>query len=226
MIANFLIMHMKKSIVLLFSLALAALFTGCASMVSNGVLVTAQRDPAFLPLRTDEICLSRQLHPSKEQIVLNFALTNELANEGFNVVTNTDADYTLACVIEDDSTDESVSRATHPYTVPSPVMTPGVPGSGEIKSFNPEEQEYPQEQENAGEPSLETTIEQVEYVHVDKGIRLYLYANPKKYSGLQIAWQGCIEAGETVSPDREPLLIRTLLGYFGQDYTGRIEPGQ
>ena len=81
--------------------------------------------------------------------------------------------------------------------------------------------------EGPGETSMQTAIVETEYIHPDQGIRLYLYVNPKTHpGGLQIAWQGCIEAGETVSPDREPLLIKTLLGYFGQDYTGRIELGQ
>jgi hypothetical protein len=39
---------------------------------------------------------------------------------------------------------------------------------------------------------------------------------------LETAWSGCIEAGGTVSPDREPLLIQKLLSYFGQDYHGTV----
>jgi hypothetical protein len=101
---------------------------------------------------------------------------------------------------------------------PVSVYPPVVSGST-LDRLNPES---PQS-ENYDQSSLQKTIVQTEYVHPNKGIRLYLYANPEKYSGLQIAWQGCIEAGESVSPDREPLLIRTLLGYFGQDYAGSID---
>ncbi len=209
---------MKNRINLVLLLALAALFTGCASTTPQGILVTAQRDPAFSPTRTDRICLTQQLNSRPEDAALARALTAELTRENFNIVTNTDADYTLACVIEDDSTSVSVPRAIHPYSnAPTSTVTPNVPGIDPLS---------PEERENGGQPGLQTEIVQVEYVHPDQGIRLYLYANPKKHPGLQIAWQGCIEAGQTVSPGREPLLIKTLLGYFGQDYTGRVALGQ
>jgi len=209
---------MKNHIAILLSLLLAAFLTGCASTVPNGILITAQRDPAFSPARTNTICMSILNNPSRENTDLGAALMAELVSEHFNIVTNSDADYTLAYLIEDDSTSEIVPRATHPYINPNMAPPPGLHGTLVPLTF---------ENEQPGEPSMQTTIEPAEYVHPDKGIRLYLYTNPKTHAGgLQIAWQGCIEAGETVSPDREPLLIKTLLGYFGQDYTGRIELGQ
>ncbi len=210
-------MHMKTCIILLFSLVLAALLPGCASTPQMGTLITAQRNPNFSPTRTEKICLAQQLHPRNEDAALGSALMAELTRENFNIVTNKDADYTLAYLIEDDSTVESVRQTTPAYTYPKPMLA----GSSVPKNpLNPEGQE------NTGEPSLETTTVQTDYVHVNMGIRLYLYANPKKYPGLQIAWQGCIAVGKKVSTGREPLLVRTLLGYFGQDYTGRIDLGK
>jgi len=204
---------MKNSIVLFLSLALAAFITGCAT-TPKGILVSAQRDPAFSPAKTNTICMAIQSNPSRENAALASVLMAEMARENFNIVTNFDADYTLAFLIEDDSTSEIVPRAEHLYNPDLPPQ-PAVAGGG-LAPLN-------YENEQPGEPSMQTAIVETEYVHPNKGIRMYLYANPKKYPGLQIAWQGCIEAGETVSPDREPLLIQTLLGYFGQDYTGRID---
>lgn len=205
-------MRMKNYAFLLLSAALAALSSGCASTAPTGTLITAQRNPDFSPARTDTICLSQQLDPRREDAALRSALTAELARENFNIVTNTDADYTLACLIEDDSTVESVQKTTSAYTYPNPMLAGpylAVPIS-------------PEGQENTGEPSLETATVQTDYVHVNSGIRLYLYANPKKYPGLQIAWEGCIVAGRTVSAELEPLLVKALLGYFGKDFTGRV----
>jgi hypothetical protein len=206
------IMRMKGYVFLLLSMALAALSPGCASTAPTDTLITAQRNPDFSPARTDTICLSQQLDPRPEDAALRSALTAELARENFNIVTNTDADYTLAGVIEDDSTVEPVRQTTPAYTYPNPMLA----GPFLARPMTPEGQE------NTGEPSLESATVQTDYVHVNSGIRLYLFANPKKHPGMQIAWEGCIAAGKTVSAEREPLLVKTLLGYFGKDYNGRV----
>lgn len=207
----------------MFALALAALSSGCASTAPTGILVTAQRDPSFSPLRTDKICLAQQPNPNAEDAALTSALMTELTNENFNIVTNIDSDYTLACVIEDDSTTESVPRAIHPYTQSNAQwVQPEMPVAGSSTGRYLDRED----QEDVGEPGLQTQIVQAEYVHPEQGIRIYLYANPKRHPGLQIAWQGCIEAGKTVSSEREPLLLKTLLSYFGQDYTGRVDLGK
>lgn len=207
---------MKNGFVLFLSLAMAILFTGCAT-TPTGILITAQRDPDFAPTRTNTICLALQNNQSAENTQLGKALMAEFSNEHFNIVTNADTDYTLTYLIEDDSTSEIVPRAIH-----IPSSTQASPPAFPIGNPSPYLRAEMPPTEAPGEPSLQTTIVQTEYIRPDQGIRLYLYANPKKYPGLTIAWQGCIEAGESVSPEREPLLIKTLLGYFGQDYTGRI----
>jgi hypothetical protein len=54
-----------------------------------------------------------------------------------------------------------------------------------------------------------------------QGIRLRLYprANSRAAS-LQPAWDGYIDGGPKVSAERQPILLKTLLSYFGRDFTG------
>jgi hypothetical protein len=58
----------------------------------------------------------------------------------------------------------------------------------------------------------------------NRGIRLFLYNNPKIHPGsIQIVWQGYIAAGEGASAERKMALIRTLLGYLGQEQHGQVD---
>lgn len=200
-----------KANFLLLSL-LTILSAGCAS---NRVLVSTRHDAHFSPTPADKISMALRPNPSAEDAALGSVLLAELARENFNIVTNVDADYVLAYLVEDDSTENYVPARDYAISAPSQTSKdiiasglPAPPGFTRAPS--------------GFAPSAGATI----IVYHNKGIRLYLYANPKKYPGLQIAWEGCIEAGESIPAEREAVLIRTLLGYFGQDYIGRVTPPQ
>jgi hypothetical protein len=184
---------------------LTILLAGCAT--NNGVIVSARHDAHFSPTPADKISMALRPNPSPEDAALGSALLAELARENFNIVTNADADYTLAYLVEDDSTEQTYQHQevilAPPLQTTSDTIVQGLANQrqGEFESV-----------------TVPTTL-----VFRSKGVRLYLYANPKTHpGGLQIAWEGCIEAGKTIPAGREPVFIRTLLGYFGQDYAGRI----
>lgn len=57
-----------------------------------------------------------------------------------------------------------------------------------------------------------------------KGIRLKVFPQDSMHSGrLVTAWDGYIEMGSQIHEDREPVLLRTLLNYFGIEFTGRAQ---
>jgi hypothetical protein len=196
---------LKIHCLLLFALVLAISSAGCAS---NGVLVSAQRNAQFSPTPADTIVMALRPNPSAEDAALGTALLAELAREDFNIVTNVDAAYTLTYLVEDDSTERT-------YFHPEVYQRPPPQTTGDILAT---------EMGNPGRLAPQNTvIVPTTLVFRARGIRLYLYANPKRHpGGLQVAWTGCIESGRTIPTNREPLLIKTLLGYFGQDYLGRV----
>lgn len=203
---------MKNCIFLFLSLALAAFFTGCAT-AQKGILITTQRNPDFSPTRAETISMTLRPNPSPEDVVLGSALTAEMASEHFNIITNADANYTMTYLIEDDST-----TVISEHDEVNPVLAPPPQSNRQIISGAVFGQPY--------SPNGTYTVSTVStpLIFTDKGIRLYLYTNPKiRSGGIQIVWQGYIGGGRTVTPERIPLMVKTLLNYFGQDYTGRID---
>jgi hypothetical protein len=67
----------------------------------------------------------------------------------------------------------------------------------------------------------QTVTQPVVYRH--RGIRLFLYSNPKTHpGGFRIVWQGYIAAGPTTSAADETALLKTLLGYLGKEQHGSV----
>ncbi|MDE3065995.1 MAG: hypothetical protein KGJ60_00445 [Verrucomicrobiota bacterium] len=199
---------MKPRLLLLLPLAVSLLSAGCAS---NRPLVSAWRDPHFSPTPADTIALTSRPLPGPGDAELQHALVAELQHAGFRLAPPDQADYTLAFAVEDEGGEIIVpaSRIV-PQSVP-PTRILAVPGAAfEVPGSSAE-----------GPQQLPAPPAATDYV--DKGIRLFLYANPKTHpGGLQTAWEGCIDAGHKISTEREPVLLRTLLAYFGRDYTGRV----
>jgi hypothetical protein len=196
---------MKNYYCFLLPLALVILSAGCAS---NRAAIGAWRSVGFSPTPADKIALAVMPHPSKQDEELGRVLIAELESKGFNIVPQAEADYTLAYAVEDDWTvsDVSVQPVQPPATPPTVVVVPSRFGAAIIQPL----------------PEIERTILQP-VVFYTKGIRLYLYSNPKNHPGdLQTAWEGCIDAGQRMSARREPILVKTLLNYFGQDHIGRV----
>jgi hypothetical protein len=202
-----------KTLCLLLSF-LIILLAGCAT--NNGVIVSARHDAHFSPTPADKIVMALRPNPSAEDAALGSALLAELARENFNIVTNADADYTLTYMVEDDSTERTYYHQEQILGRNPFVVTPPPQSTREI--------ETPLMLNNSSQyESQETIMVPTTLVYRSKGIRLYLYANPKTHpGGLQIAWSGCIEAGKSIPADREPILIKTLLVHFGQDYAGNV----
>lgn len=192
---------------------LTILLAGCAS---NHPTVGAWRSAGFSPAPTDKIAFTLRPNPSDEDAEAGRILTAELERKGFNLVPLAEADYTLAYAVEDDSTETYLPRRDFALSPPpqtsQDILASAAPGpSGYMRA------------PSGFAPSIGPTV----VVYHSKGIRLYLYTNPQTHSGkFQLAWSGCIDAGERVSAKREPLLIEALLGYFGQDYVGRVALSQ
>jgi hypothetical protein len=191
---------------------LAMLSAGCAT--TNHPTLAARRGDGFSPARTDKIALTLRPNPGPEDALLGRLLTAELQREGFHLVPPEQADYTLVYAVEDDSTATYLPERDFVVATPQETeqqraasATPPPPGFSRPRpGFTPAS-------------SIGPTV----VVYHDKGIRLYLYTNPQTHAGkFELAWSGCIEAGERISPDREPMLIKKLLGYFGQDYLGQV----
>jgi len=191
---------------------LIILLAGCAT---NHPTVGAWRGTGFHPARTDQIALTSRPDPSAEDAELGRVLVAELKREGFKLVPAAEADYTLAYVLEDDST--ATYMPQHDFVVATPAQT----SQDLAASATPPPPGFSRPQAGlTPASSLGSTV----VVYSNKGIRLYLYTNPQTHpGGLQLAWSGCIEAGQRVPAEREPVLIAKLLTYFGQDYHGTVD---
>jgi hypothetical protein len=61
------------------------------------------------------------------------------------------------------------------------------------------------------------------YPIASQGIHLQLYTRDDLRAGrLQRAWEGFIDAGIRATPESEPVLLRTLIPYFGKDHVGKV----
>lgn len=188
-------------------LVLTIFLTGCAS---NHTSIGAWRGDHFHPARSDKIAVVPQSRSNNEDARLGRVLTAELQREGFNLAPPAEADYLLAYVVEDGWTENDLP--THPFQVPQPeVVTPVIgPNGGAVVVATP----APAEPQSAPTPAP----------YHSKGIRLFLYTNPKTHAGdFETAWEGGIDAGRKISPEHEPLLVQTLLSYFGQNHVGPVK---
>jgi hypothetical protein len=192
-----------KSFYLLFFLLTLTLITFSTGCVSNRANIGAWRDSDFSPMRTNKIALTLMSNPSDEDAELGRAMTAELKRENFNLVPFEEADYTLACVVEDDS-EEIYTPSQQPFLSTPPQI---ILQTYDPSTFQTRQTWFP--------PTL--------VVLHKKDIRLYLFTNPKTHPGrLQIVWTGSIDIGGTVSAKREPELLEMLLGHFGQAYAGSV----
>ncbi len=195
----------RQNLHVLFPLLMAlAMTSGCAS---HKAYVLARRDPQYSPSPTNRIALANHLKPRPQEEALCITLTAELHQQGFHLVPQEEADYTLAYWIEDNWYLREIPVRTYkPGGSPAP-LAPLPPGAAAFYSplYRPK--------------VTETMVDDSVPV---QGIRLQLYYRPSGRTGRpQTVWEGYIEAGFKVSPGREPALLKTLLTFFGKDYAGR-----
>ena len=185
------------------SLTLAGVWTGCATQRPE---VGAWRNPQFSPSRTDKLALTDRPNPSPHDATLGRLLVAELQRGGYALVPPDQADYLLTYVVAD-NVDFDYSQAH--------VSVMSGPSPSSRGNFSP--------LGGAG-PSVPATAYVSPVMYHTRDLRLYLYTNPKTHAGnLQLAWQGNIAADLSESPDRDTVLIRTLLGYLGKEYSGRAD---
>ncbi|HLZ54762.1 MAG TPA: hypothetical protein VKS19_09820 [Verrucomicrobiae bacterium] len=183
---------------------LVILMAGCAT---RHPMVSTWHESEFSPTRADKIALTLRPRPSPEDAELGRLLVDELKREGFNLVPMEKADYLIAGTLTDELVTDQQHRITTTVPAPPPQTT------GQIMTLP---------SSSASETSISRPV-----IFRNRGIRLFLYTNPKTNpSGLQIAWQGYIATGQPATAERETLLIRTLLGYFGQEQHGPVNLGQ
>jgi hypothetical protein len=185
--------------------------TGCAS---RGAYVFARQNAQYQLSATNQIAIADHAHPREEEQALRQALLAELEQQGFELVAPDKAEYTLTYWI-----DESWKRGK--LVVSNREGTWAYPDShfqGAPPYFDPPGFPYPYGQP---EPGIQHVID-VPYSTM--GIRLKLFDQAGMRSGrMQTAWEGYIESGDRVSAKREPVLLRTLLQYFGRDFVGRAK---
>lgn len=202
---------MKSKSSCLFPLLLFVVWwsTGCAS---KQAYVIARLDPQYSPTSSNKLALARQNQPRSEEQELSRALVAELERQGFQIVPQAEADYTLACWIENDwRTQKTIVRTVEPGL----VLRGGVPTQMPLAPGSPTQFYHHQLHHHQ---VARVVDEQVPA----QGIRLRLYPRESPQAGrFQPAWDGYIDGGSKISLKRQPILLKTLLGYFGRDFNGR-----
>ena len=192
-------------------------FTGCAS---RKAYVIARLDPQFSTASFNKISLAQQNQPLPDEQELGRALIAELERLGLQIVPQDAAEYTLACGIENNwRTRKIIVHAVE-------AIEPGLVRSGGIITPMPYSPIYVSPGGWHG-PYYHTAPFQMTRV-VDEqipaqGIRLRMYSRHSINAGrFQAVWDGYIDGGSKVTRRRQPILLKTLLGYFGKDYSGRV----
>lgn len=189
-------------------LTLTGLMTGCASRTA---LVIARSDAQFNLSATNKISLAAHAQPRESELALQQALLTALQEHGIELVSPAQADFTLAYWLDDSwKPGKKVIyyynggwQNTYPMAQPTFI------------SAGPQGQVMYENQH----PIRQRVVDSPYYI---QGIRLKIY--PKtgvNADPFKAAWEGYIEGGSRVSQKREPILLRTLLNYYGKDFNGR-----
>lgn len=186
--------------------------TGCAS---HKAYVLARRDPQYSPNPTNRIALVNHLKPRPEEEALRAILTAELKQLNFHLVPQEQADYTLTYWIENNWELRKVPEQTYDPSFGPPFTT------APIGPLPPGATVFYQDTLHPPHRAMETMVEHAIPV---QGIRLQLYSRPSTPAGRpETVWEGYIDAGSKVAPEREPVLLKTLLTFFGKDHAGRTK---
>jgi hypothetical protein len=192
------------------------LSTGCASRTAY---VVARQNAQYPLSAANKIAIADHAHPREEERVLRQSLLAELNQQGFELVAPDKAEYSLTYWIDESwkrgrmvVSNREGSWADPNLEAGSPLMPAVPPFFGSSGSAFTHGQPRPSIQHVVDVP------------YATKGIRLKLFDQASMRSGrMQTAWDGYIEGGDRVTERREPVLLRTLLQYFGKDFTGRAK---
>jgi len=196
-------------------LVIAVVSMGCAS---HKAYVLARRDGSYSPSPASKIAIVNNLKPRPEDQTLCVALMAELKQQGFRIVSQEEAEFTLSYWIEDNWHERKVPVRTYDSPGYDPRFSPGPMPSSQLYAGGTPPGAIAYQSPTAGRVT-ETMVDDPVAV---QGIRLKLHSRDSARAGrLETAWEGYIDGGFKVVPEREPILLRTLLTYFGKDYTGR-----
>lgn len=189
-------------------------FTGCASRTAY---VIARRDTQFNLSRTNKISLAGHPHPRESELALQSALVSALQERGITLVPSDQSEFTLTYWLDDSwKPGKKVQYYYHGTWWDSyPTAASALITSPDLLYIDLHGGMYREEPRIVSQRVVDSPY----YI---QGIRLKLY--PKNSAGavqFQAAWEGYIEGGTRVYQKRQPVLLRTLLNYYGKDFNGR-----
>jgi hypothetical protein len=172
--------------------------------------VIAHRDPAYFPSVTNTITIAAHQQPRPEDAVVGESLKTELARRGFVVTTTEHADYVLAYWVEDNWNSMRIGNGVYQSISDLPVGVITYDGSPVTET---------------GSLTVGVTADgRMERYLITQGIRLELYPHTRTGGvNLTPAWTGYVEAGSQLRTNQTPALLRSLLEYFGKNFTGRAK---
>jgi hypothetical protein len=190
---------------------LPLLVVGCSS---SKAYVTAKCDSHCHFTPSSRISVAEHAHPRREEQFLHRALQTQLQQQGYQVTSPEQAEFTLTYWIEEawlpgkqvvyDVPDWGFGPAMDPVMVMPPMPVP--PGYA-----------YTTRSTSTYTPRPRV----VDAPFSTQGIRLKLFrTHAAGAERLRPAWEGYIEGGATVRARRAGVLLRTLFIYFGKDFTG------
>jgi hypothetical protein len=182
--------------------------SGCVSHRRNFHVEAHTKLPA--PLTTNQyLTLTTTAGNSESELQLRTHLRAELERRGFKFGPATEADFTVACWLEDSWKSgkrvQYYNHMTGKWVADEPMLAYPI---GKAFDYPPD---YPTRKRVVSEP--------VYY----QGIRVKVYPTARQSSGLNpldAVWDGYIEGGAKVRPGHQPILLRTLLEYFGTNFAG------
>jgi hypothetical protein len=178
--------------------------SGCAS---RSALVIAERHASYSPSRTNTIALATHGKARAEDKELGRALVAGLTTAGFDIVPASQADYSLAYWIDDSWNPMVIPPTSQSGANPQPIPYPGPGGTVRFDSARA----YP-----APPYPVQNEL-------LTKGIRLRLLSNRGTASQrLTPVWEGYVEIGPELSPERELHSLNLLLSHFGENFKGRV----
>lgn len=199
---------MKYSFRFVAILGFTALLVGCAS---RSALLVARRDSAEAPTSMTGIALVNHPKPRPEDDRLERVLIETLQREGITPKPASEAEFVMACWI-DDSWDEVVPATQTSY---QRSVTHVTVGNASDSSEGRLADEYARR-------ASEQRAQPARYLSV-KGIKLRVYSN-RATGAARVApvWEGYVEVGSIESSAHLAEAVRSLLAHFGQDFTGRV----
>jgi hypothetical protein len=190
--------------------ALLVLSAGCTTHLAD---IVARRGSPPLPSNGRNVALMTSVQARPQDGPLQRVVVAELERNGYHIVTQPEADYTLVCYVEDNWLTQLGPSAWLDLPSSSPSITV-LPADRKVVA---------EKRETHYDPYLTSNYCPKEKVP-KQGVRLRFYSSPSLQAGrFETAWEGYIEAGLTLRPEREPLLVKTLLTFFGRDYVGRVK---